>query len=177
MSVFAQALGTAYTRLPPALQHFHAGGMPRYFTGRATIEHGHSVAAKIGIRLGGFPPQGRDVPFAITISKTTQGESWSRDFNGHMTGSTLRYDPAHQQIIERLGRVTCALSLRVEAITLEVDVARLWIFGVPVPTFLVPRSNSRELQNETGAICFDIGAQLPGGATLIRYHGQLMPKL
>ncbi len=176
MSVFAHALGPDFARLAPALQQFHAGTTPRHFIGQATIEHGHSIVAQAGIRLGGFPPPGHDIPFAITVTTTEQGENWARDFDEHKTGSTLRYDPARQQIIENLGHVTCALSLSTDAGQLQVAVTELWVFGLPIPTTLIPRSTSREWQDETGAFCFDIGARLPGDALLIRYHGRLMPQ-
>tara|TARA_R110000787_G_scaffold58951_4_gene133793 strand:+ start:2157 stop:2690 length:534 start_codon:yes stop_codon:yes gene_type:complete len=177
MSVFKQALTGAFTSLPPALQKFHAGAPERRYTGHATIEHGRSVAAQVGVKLGRFPPPGHNIPFAIAVSQTGQGEHWVRDFDGHVTESSLRYDQVHGQIIEKLGHVICALSLRCDADQLHVDVARFWLFGLPLPSLLMPRSISREWQDGTGAFCFDIGAQLPGGASLIRYYGRLVPQL
>ncbi|MGC1495898.1 MAG: DUF4166 domain-containing protein [Sulfitobacter sp.] len=177
MSVFAQSLGASFSTLPPALQDFHAGASPRHFIGTASVEHGTNPLARMGIKLGGFPPAGRSMPFAIRVTQTAQGECWARDFDGHITQSTLMYDHARQQIVERLGALTCALQLSQNAGQLHVDVARLWLFGVPLPSILLPRSFSREWQDDGGAFCFDIGAHLPGGALLIRYQGRLVPQL
>lgn len=174
MSVFASALGARFADLPRALRCFHAGAPSRRFVGEADVEHGPGMVARLGTAMGGFPPPGRDMPFAIAIGETDRGERWERDFGGHQTRSTLRHDAARGLIVEKLGLATCGLTLRVQAGVLHIDVARLWLGGVALPGPLTPRSVSREWQDAEGRFRFDIAAYLSGGGLLIRYRGHLL---
>ncbi len=175
MSPFHAALGPSFNTLDRALQRFHQGEATRVFRGRASVEHGGSALARAGIRMGGFPPVRQDRPFTITVTRQDDSEIWTRDFDGFITRSSLRYDAARGMIVERLDNVTCGLSLHLEDGGLHVGVARLWLMGLPVPQALLPRSRSREWENAEGAVCFDINAHLPGGGLMIRYHGKIRP--
>lgn len=177
MSVFAQALGGAFGGLPQSLQNFHAGRVRRQYVGQANIEHGRSLLARASIRMANFPPPGQGVALKVTVSETEQGEDWTRDFDGHVTTSSLRFDADRGQIVEELGRITCLLSVTLIADHLHVGIEGARIAGLPVPQRLVPLSKSREWQDESGAFCFDIGAHMPGGTPLIRYVGYLVPQL
>jgi hypothetical protein len=172
MSPFALALGADFEALPQVVRRFH-DGTARQWRGVATITHGQGVLARLGIRLGGFPKPGREIPFTISVSPEGATERWTRNFDGHILRSTLRYDPIHDQVQERFGPITCAMSLHRRGDTLQVRVAGMWVFGVPIPMRLVPRSDAVEGQTANNAFAFDIGASLPGGAPLIRYRGEV----
>ena len=100
---------------------------------RRAITAARNPFARAITRLAGFPPAGVNVPTRITTS-TDKGQSlWNRDFGGHITRSTLRYDRHKMQIVEKIGVVTLTMSLHVAADRLQVRIDRMRVSGLPVP--------------------------------------------
>ena len=54
---------------------------------------------------------------------------------------------------------------------LVVDVADMWVLGVPLTRALIPRSASREWQDDDKGFCFDISAFISESGLLVRYEG------
>ena len=175
LSPFQQALGAQFATLPDVLQQFHTNTGTRVFSGRADITHGRGAYAALAVRLAGFPPPGDDVPVTLRVTPTAAGERWDRRFGNHLTCSDLHYEPAQNCIVERFGRVECDLSLGVTDHRLNVGVSGARLFGAPLPTAFLPRSESAEWQDDQGRFRFDIAAYLGRDRLLIRYAGWLLP--
>lgn len=67
------------------------------------------------------------------------------------------------------------LDLLVEDESMRLPVRRGWFLGLPLPRFLLPKSDSREYV-ENGSFSFDVALSAPfGGGLLVRYRGHLRP--
>lgn len=176
-SPFEQASGADFSDLPQALKTFHAGTSLRVFCGQADVAYGTGFVTRLGLRSGSFPPQGSDVAVQIKVTQDGDTEHWERDFDGHIMASSLKFDTASGLVFERIGPLCCGLKIKLEDARISVTFKWLWVMGLPVPTRLLPSSTSWEWQDESGAFCFDIAAELLWRAPFIRYHGRLLTQL
>jgi hypothetical protein len=169
------ALGPAFADLPNALQKLHSGTDVRRYSGRTVVRHGPSVIARILLRLGGFPPQGSGLPLRFTITPDAQGEAWARDFDGHVTQSRLRTGKAGQ-VIERFGPFHITMQPVATPTSLSFPVVAIHCLGFALPRRMLPKNPSYESVDASGAVIFDIGAELPVLGPLIGYRGTLRPQ-
>ena len=76
---------------------------------------------------------------------------------------------------ERFGALTYEQVLAVENATLSFLVERGWLLGVPIPSFLLPRSCAKEFALNDH-FHFDVGLYAPlTGELIVRYQGQVHP--
>jgi len=127
------------------------------------------------LRAAGFPPNGQDVPVHIKISCNGESWVWVRDFGGHETRSNLRFDYRSGCVREQFGTLAVWLRPELHDTGLHIGIKRLTVLGLPVPQRLLPRSTTREWQDEEGRFRFDVAASAPGLGLLIRYQGWLTP--
>lgn len=174
-TLFETALGDKWHDLPPAVQRLHSGGDVERFSGRAEITRGRSTVAWLAAWLVGLPKAGEDVPLTLCITRTPQGEAWERSFAGQRLGSVLTPSPRPHHVRERFGLATFEQELPVEDLVLHVPVRRGWLLGMPLPSWLLPGSCSREYTVD-GVFHFDIGLYAPlTGGLVVRYRGWLRP--
>ena len=169
---FLTALPAA-TELPTAVCTLHS--TEGCFTGRCRIERGQGRLVAMALRLGRFPPAGRNTPVQVTISGDGQRWYWVRDFNGHRMQSSLTYDHDTGCVREDFGPMSIWLQPSFDGRRLGISIHRLTILGLPVPKFLLPRSDTIEWQDDRGRFRFDVAAEAPGLGLLIRYQGWLTP--
>lgn len=157
----------------PALRAFHQRTGTSHWQGKCNVETGQGWLVSLLLKLGGFPPAGRDIDIAMTIQTTGRASRWTRQFGRHkmISKQTL----ADGGVAERLGPITLIMSLEACDQGLDIRVPHLRFLGVPMPAMLLPRGVSHEYQDAEGRFCFDIGAELPMLGRLIRYHGWLRP--
>lgn len=169
------ALGPAFADLPIALQKLHSGTDVRRYLGRAAVKHGTSLLVRLLLRLGGFPPQGSGVPLTFTITPDAGGESWARDFDGHVTLSRLRAGKSGQ-VVERFGPFLITMQPVATPTSLSFPVTAIHCLGFALPRRLLPKNPSYESVDASGAVIFDIGAEVPVLGPLIGYRGTLRPE-
>jgi hypothetical protein len=59
--------------------------------------------------------------------------------------------------------------------SLRFPVSRGWVWGIPLPRLLLPKSESREYALR-GVFHFDVALSAPfGGGLIVRYRGHLQP--
>jgi saccharopine dehydrogenase-like NADP-dependent oxidoreductase len=68
--LYRRLLGTAYGTLPPTLQRLHDLDCHLVAEGRAKIERGQGIVARLIAAAFGFPPAGNDIPL-LSISAAT----------------------------------------------------------------------------------------------------------
>jgi Domain of unknown function (DUF4166) len=81
-------------------------------------------------------------------------------------------DPANV-VWERFGPLSVEIVLRPDDHGLEYPVRRGRAFGMPLPRFVMPTSETRESVDETGVVRFDVSVSLPRGGLVVRYAGSL----
>ncbi|MDF1720768.1 MAG: DUF4166 domain-containing protein [Minwuia sp.] len=170
--LFQDVLGTAWQDLPEAVRDIHRIGELRVFAGTASVTRGEGFLAGLAAGIIGFPPEARDTPVSVTISRAGHGETWQRNFGGRMFRSRLRA-AGPGQVWECFGPFCFLVALTVRDGELGFPVTRGRFFGIPMPRMLLPRSEAREFAH-AGAFQFDVALYLPlTGQLMVRYRGWL----
>lgn len=168
--IFTQVLGSDLDMLPDAVRATHDGAGVRHFKGRASVMRGAGVQARIAALLFGFPPTTDDTSIEVTKSPSQDGETWVRCFGTQTFGSHLL--PTPRGMSERFGALTFQLALHVQDDKLYFPVSSGCIWGIPIPRFLLPRSEASEAEVD-GVFHFDVHLKAPTGATMVHYKGWL----
>ncbi|MEM7188352.1 MAG: DUF4166 domain-containing protein [Pseudomonadota bacterium] len=171
-SLFQQALADKWQSLPAAAQNLHSVFDVESFSGRAEIVRGTSLLSRLIAAIFRFPLAGADVPVTVTKTVTQAGETWERRFADRSFRSYLTPATEAGRIKERFLFLKFELDLPVENRMVEFQVRRGWAFGVPIPRFLLPRSESREFVKD-GRFHFDIELSAPLAGLVVRYRGSL----
>ncbi|MBX4893361.1 SDR family oxidoreductase [Rhizobium bangladeshense] len=172
--LYRRLLGDAWERLPPALAAIHAGGT-RLASGRARIERGRGLFARLIAGIIGFPAAGEDVPVAVRFVADGDGEIWTRSFGGKTFRSWQAAGTGGERhlLAEVFGPFRVLLALVPEGEKLRL-IVRGWRFcGIPLPLSLAPGGDTYEEERD-GRFHFhvEIGGRLTG--LVVRYSGWLV---
>lgn len=173
---FWQAICAQGLKVAAPVAALHRAPGRQEYEGRCDIAEPEGRLGRLLARLAGFPPAGRDVPLGLTCEDRNGARHWIRDFGGHVTRSTLRYDSRTGHVIERFGPFTLHLALSARDGRLAMRVARLALLGVPVPGPLRPRSSTVEYADDAGRFRFDVAASVPLLGPFMRYAGYIEPR-
>ncbi|MBY5673588.1 DUF4166 domain-containing protein [Rhizobium leguminosarum] len=172
--LYRQILGSAWDQLPPAISALHAGGA-RVASGRARIERGGGLLARIVAGVIGFPRAGEDVPVTVRFVPDGDREVWTRDFGGTVFRSWQVEGKGRDRhlLAEVFGPFRVLMALVPDGGKLRL-VVRGWRFcGIPLPLFLAPGGDTYEEERD-GRFHFhvEIGGRLTG--LVVRYTGWLV---
>ncbi|MBY5444528.1 DUF4166 domain-containing protein [Rhizobium leguminosarum] len=172
--LYQRILGSAWDQLPPAISALHAGGT-RVASGRARIERGGGLLARIVAGVIGFPPAGEDVPVTVRFVSDGDKEIWTRDFGGTVFRSwQVEAESRDRHLLaEVFGPFRVLMALVPDGEKLRL-VVRGWRFcGIPLPMFLAPGGDTYEEERD-GRFHFhvEIGGRLTG--LVVRYAGWLV---
>ncbi|MBY3225881.1 SDR family oxidoreductase [Rhizobium laguerreae] len=172
--LYRQILGSAWDQLPPAISALHAGGA-RVASGRARIERGGGLLARIVAGVIGFPRAGEDVPVTVRFVPDGDREVWTRDFGGTVFRSWQVEGKGRDRhlLAEVFGPFRVLMALVPDGGKLRL-VVRGWRFcGIPLPMFLAPGGDTYEEERD-GRFHFhvEIGGRLTG--LVVRYTGWLV---
>lgn len=175
--LFPAVLGENFKTLPAEIRDLHTVIAERRWSGLAVVERGSGFLAQLVCRLVGFPRAGAEVPIVVTVRREGDREIWRRDFAGQIFGSVLSPAgaPGEGRIAERFGPLSFVIALEAGPDGLAYPVARGTAFGIPIPRFLLPKSQSREYVGE-GRFRFDVALSLPLAGRVVRYRGWLAPQ-
>jgi hypothetical protein len=176
--LYRRLLGTAWDLLPPPLRAMHDG--TRLAEGRAVIDRGRGLLARLVAWLVGFPPEGREVPVTVRFGAERGREHWRRAFGDgarvHRFSSLQEEGRGRFErlLCERFGPFRFGLALVVDPDRLRL-VLRGWsLFGLPLPLFLAPRIEAHESAPD-GCFHFYVAIAHPLMGLIVRYRGSLMP--
>jgi hypothetical protein len=172
-TLFQQALGAAFFRLPESLRRLHASrGQVRY-AGRADIERGRSPLARLCAWVLRLPPSGQDVATVVEFQCEPARETWRREFGGARLVSTLSLRDG--LLRERLGPVQLRFALHANDGAIWWTVAGARLLGVlPLPATLFDGVRCREYEDDE-RYRFEVEAALPLVGRVVRYAGWLSP--
>jgi Domain of unknown function (DUF4166) len=174
-TLFQAALGDSWRQLPRPLQRLHSVKDRETFTGRARVSRGRGPLARLAAWYFRFPTAGEDVHLTLTTTRVARGEVWERNFAGRTFRSILTAAERPGRYRERFGALTYEQALPVENATLYFLVERGWFLGVPIPSFLLPRSRTKEFAVDD-RFHFDVGLYAPlTGELIVRYQGHVCP--
>jgi hypothetical protein len=165
----------AYDAMPPAWRAVHdlrEGDL--IVAGRASVERGGSLLARLVGAMVGFPKAGEDVPVSVASSRRGRAEIWRRTFAGR--GFTSLQEPgegrARHLLVERFGPLAMAMAPVVEAGRMSLVIRRFTVFGVPLPLRLGPTTAAYE-EVVDGRFRFDVEIGHPLTGMIVRYRGWL----
>jgi hypothetical protein len=119
----------------------------------------------------GFPPEGEHA-LHVSFAEENGVETWTRDFSGRRFRSSLSQRGPY--LVERFGPLRFAFDLSSGTNGLSMAMRRWWLWTVPLPLALAPRSVAREWE-EDARFHFDVPISLPGLGHVVHYRGWLRP--
>ena len=111
--------------------------------GRANVERGRSLLARLVSTILGFPRTGSDIPVHVQFEVAHGAEIWRRKF-GSAFFSSRHIGWSEYLLCERFGPLTFATALVVADSHLSLVLRRWSAFGLPLAMWLAPRSDSYE---------------------------------
>jgi hypothetical protein len=174
--LYARVLGTAWDSLPVEIRNMHDVDGTISAQGRATVERGRSALARLAAFIIGFPKAAADTAVSVQFDTSGQGEIWTRSFGDDSFSSRQFVGRGHLEglLCERFGPLTFAMALVPENGRLSLVLRHWSAFGIPLPMWLCPRSDSYE-QTESGQFRFHVEIWHPFTGLIVRYRGWLEP--
>lgn len=169
-ALYRRVLGNQFDLLALSVRKLHDLKGRSVWSGRADVERGTSLVARLGALVAGLPPTGSDQPLTVTFSVEHDRENWRRAFGDavFLTQQSL----GKGVILERTGPVQLTLVPEVHNGHLLLRLGRMHMLGVPVPRSLMPIVSTREFEQD-GRYRFEVESRLPLFGLLVRYSGWL----
>ena len=166
-----------FGRLPEAWRRLAEIHDIDHFEGQASVERGQGFLSRLVGALFGFPPAANAVAVEVTKERTVAGERWTRCFGRRRFVSHLsrRDGDAAGVLRERFGPFSFMLRLNVHEGKIFWPVESWTALGVPMPRWLMPKSETVEFVDAKGRFNFDVAISVPGIGRVVRYRGWLEP--
>lgn len=174
--LYARVLGAAWDKLPIEIRNMHNIDGAASADGRASVERGRGVLARLAASVIGFPKAVADTPVGVRLDALDDTETWTRTFGNETFSSRQFFGRGRSEglLCEHFGPLTFGMALVPEGARLSLVLRRWSVFGVPLPMWLCPRSNSHEAV-EGGRFCFHVEIGHPFTGLIVRYQGWLVP--
>ena len=170
-ALFASVPGLDLMSLPAPIRASHAVFHTRVLQGMASVERGGGFLARLLCAVFGFPTAADAIEVEVSKIREGDAEHWQRRFGTRCFHSRLRVRDGRMR--ERFGPFEFELNLHITDNALHFPVRRGWLFGLPLPRWLLPRSEAREYV-EDDRFHFDVALDAPLGiGRLVRYRGWL----
>jgi hypothetical protein len=175
--LYAHILGDAWRSLPAQIRDMHDVRGPLVAEGRAGVERGRSLLARLVGGFVGLPKTVADIPVRVQFEASNGVETWSRKFGGDAFSSKQFAGRGRSErlLCERFGALTFAMALVVADERLSLILRRWSLFGLPLPLWLGPRSVAYE-SAEDGRFNFHVRISHPLTGLIVRYDGWLVRK-
>jgi len=173
--VFQDVLGDEFFRLPKAIRDLHTVVESRRWSGKASVLRGKGILSRIAGWIAGFPQAAEEVSVSVEMQRTARGEIWTRTFGKKRFRSYLSAQKkfGKQKLFERFGPMRFEISLALEGGELRYPVTSGRIFGLPLPRFILPESNTKEFLDQNGRASFSVEISVPIAGHVATYSGWL----
>lgn len=173
--LFARLLGDAWRALPGAVRDMHALSAERVARGRCAVQRGSGILSGLIASVFRFPNASEDLPVCVRFTPASDTEQWTRRFGEEVLSSCLLPGRGRSErlVCERFGPFDFAQALLVEGDRLRYELRRWSVFGVPLPLWLAPRSNSYETE-QSGRFQFHVELSHPMIGLIVSYRGWLV---
>ena len=175
-ALFARVLGADWFALPEPLRRMHDIEGVATANGRAVVERGRSLAARVIAAIVGFPSAGLDILVCVRFEPCAGGELWQRTFSERSFSSRLSQHPSGKPglIVESFGPFAFTFELVMARHRLSL-VPRGWhAAGIPLPLGLAPMGESYEFADDRGRFNFHVEIAHPWIGLIVRYRGYLV---
>lgn len=168
-ALYERVLGPAFAKMPHAVRSMHGVLRDDGASGRGTVTRGESRLARLVAALFGFPAEGEHA-LQVSFCERDGAETWTRDFSGNRFKCELSQDGDF--LVERFGLLRFGFHLAADDKGLAMHLKRWWLWRLPLPLALAPRSLAREWQ-EGVRFHFDVPIALPLIGLVVHYRGWL----
>jgi hypothetical protein len=174
-ALYARLLGIVWDRLPVEIRDMHDVDNTASAEGRASVQRGTGLLARLVAAAIGFPRTTADTPASVQFNAFGEAETWTRTFGSESYSSRQFAGRGRSErlLCERFGPLTFAMALVPEEGQLRLVLRRWSAFGVPLPMWLCPRSDSYETA-EAGRFHFHVEISHPLTGLIVRYRGWLV---
>jgi len=174
-TLYRRILGARWNSVAPEVRAMHDGAT--LAEGRARVERGTGWLSRLAGFFIGFPKAGNDVPLNVRFARSAEGETWTRSFarKAFSSDQFVGRDRSERLLCERFGRLTFAMALVTDDQRMRLVLRRWTVFGVPLPMWLCPRSDSYETA-EDGRFHFHVEISHALTGLIVRYRGWLEPR-
>jgi hypothetical protein len=174
-SLYRRLLGDAWEALPPAVAAMHDVTGESVASGRADIERGRGLLARLAAAVVGFPKAARQADVTVRFSAMEGVETWTRTFGSKTFRTRQRAGRGrHAHLLaEDFGPFRILMALVPEGGRLTLVVRGWRLFGVPLPRSLAPGGNVHEEERD-GRFHFDVEVKAPLIGLIVRYRGWLI---
>jgi hypothetical protein len=174
--LYARLLGTAWNELPDAIRNLHDLDHAASARGRASVERGGGLLARLAAFIIGFPKAVADTPVSVEFVASDGTETWTRKFGDQVFSSRQSAGTGKSAglLCERFGPLTFAMALVLENNRLTLRLRRWSAFGIALPMWLCPRSDSYETTDD-GQFHFHVRIWHPLTGLIVQYKGWLEP--
>ncbi|AZO78166.1 MULTISPECIES: SDR family oxidoreductase [unclassified Bosea (in: a-proteobacteria)] len=168
----------AYSGMPAAIRAFHSVNAEPVWRGRADVARGEGAMIGLLCRCFGLPAAGTELPVTVSVARgdsfDDSSETWTRNFAGQRFSSHLSMDRG--ELREAFGPFSFTLAAEASPDGLALPIAAWRVFGLPLPRFLMPSAEAREMVDAEGRFRFDVRLSLPFFGLLAHYRGWLKPR-
>ena len=174
-SLYTRLLGAAWQNLPAEIRDMHDLDNAASAEGRASAQRGTGLLARLMAAVIGFPRATADTPVSVQFNAVGEAETWTRTFGSESFSSRQFAGRGRSErlLCERFGPLTFAMALVPEEGRLRLVLRRWSAFGVPLPMWLCPRTDSYE-SAEDGRFGFHVEISHPLTGLIVRYRGWLV---
>jgi hypothetical protein len=173
MPLYRRVLGVDFDVLPARVRELHDLAKTSVWCGRASVERGRSLPARVAALLTGLPPDGPDQPLVVAFEPDGMAEIWSRRFGRSLFRTVQEMRGGY--LCERAGPATFIFTAIASGKGLALGLAGFRLMGLPVPSLLHPTVRTFERESG-GRYEFEVEAHLPLFGLLVRYAGWLEPE-
>lgn len=173
-SLYRRILGTAWGSVPSEIRHMHGGGVA-LASGTASVRRGAGLLSRLVAFVIRFPQAGDDIPVSVRFVAEADGETWVRTFDEQFFSSRMREggDADERLLCESFGPLEFAQALVVEGARVRLAMRAWTAFGVPLPLWLAPRSNSYATTRDR-RYRFFVEISHPMTGLIVNYEGWLV---
>lgn len=171
--LYARLLGGTWSALPRPIQDLHRLDDRLAAAGRARIERGGGVIARLVAAMARFPPAAEDVEVQVDFERRGNVEIWRRRFGDHLFLSTQETGSG-RVLVERFGPAAFAMVLAWDGRRLNLRQRSWRLFGLPMPAWSAPVTTAWETV-EDGRFRFFVEIGHPWTGLIVRYQGWLAP--
>jgi hypothetical protein len=173
MPLYRRVLGPGFDVLPARVRELHDLTGPSLWRGRAAVERGRSLPARLAALLTGLPPEGPDQPLQVAFEPVGAAEVWSRKFGASLFRTVQ--EARGPWLCERAGPAMFVFTALAGEDGLALRLEGFRLLGVPLPPALHPQVKTFERERD-GRYEFEVEARLPLVGLLVRYAGWLEPQ-
>ncbi|MDB5471602.1 MAG: saccharopine dehydrogenase [Caulobacter sp.] len=177
--VYQQVMANAWTDLPPAIRALHdlPEGGRMAAEGRVDVDRGANPLAQLMAAVIGFPGAQKDGHVRVDFDRKGGVETWTRTF-GNQSFTSRQFAGRGRSTalaVEAFGPMGCGMAPVLDGDRLLLIPRRWTVFGVGLPSWLFPRIEAWEA-DEDGRFRFHVDISHPLTGPIVLYRGWLEVK-